>query len=258
MINIRKIVGKIVDGFYPYYCPVCEKKVKAFLPLPNYYHEQLRKQDYIYSIDDAETLNYEHYSCPYCGAVDRERLYALYIRKRFATVDHKVKFNLLEIAPSLPLGQLIEKYGVFIVRTADLLMDGVDDRIDITDMQIYVDGSFDCFICSHVLEHVSDDRKALRELYRILKPGGWGILMVPILLVLEEIDEEPGLTDEGEKWRRFGQNDHVRMYSRQGFLDRIEAAGFNVKEFGCDYFGRNVFRQCAITEMSVLYVAEKQ
>ena len=73
-------------------------------------------------------------------------------------------------------------------------MENVDDKVDITDMTIYPDNHFDFFICSHMLEHVFDDRKALRELYRILKWGGQGILVVPIVLSIDEIDEDPSVT----------------------------------------------------------------
>src|SRR6188508_1256097 len=107
-------------------------------------------------------------------------------------------------------------------RSADLFMQEVDDRVDIMDMTIYPDKHFDFFVCSHMLEHVVDDRKALRELYRILKWGGQGILVVPIVLSIDEIDQDPSVTDVAERWRRFGQDDHVRLYSKQGFLRRIE------------------------------------
>ena len=105
-------------------------------------------------------------------------------------------------------------------------MAGVDDKVDISNMWLYDNNQFDFFICSHVLEHVPDDHKALSELHRILKPGGTGILMVPIILGLEEIDEDPFETDESERWRRFGQHDHVRVYSKEGFLKRARDAGF--------------------------------
>src|SRR5450759_141007 len=152
---------------------------------------------------------------------------------------------------------MVKKTGKITRRTADLMMDGVDDHIDITDMNCYAEGAFDAFICSHVLEHVPDDLKALRELFRILKPGGWGILMVPIILTLDQIDEDPLLEDIAERWRRFGQDDHVRMYSRNGFVERAEGAGFIVRQYGQEYFGANVFKKHGISDKSILYIVEK-
>lgn len=236
------------------FCPVCERRVKKFVPLPNYYREQALKYGYPYSFDDMETLNYSQYSCPHCHASDRDRLYALFIREKSVGGVGKTNLNLIEFAPFKPLGQLIKRLGNYNLRTADLFMDGVDDKVNLEEMPLYHDRSFDCFICSHVLEHVPDDRKALRELFRVLKPGGWGILMVPILLSIDEIDEDPELVDEGERWRRFGQNDHVRMYSKYGFLRRIMEAGFLVEQYGWQHFGAHQFAQAGIAKKSVLYV----
>lgn len=226
------------------------------MPLPEFYRENLIRNGYKYSFDDAETLNYRKYFCPACQSSDRDRLYALFITRYLD--ENKISiFKMLEIAPSKSLSEFVRRTGRIKLRTADLLMDAVDDRIDITDMQCYVDNSFDCFICSHVLEHVPDDNMAIRELFRILKPGGWGILMVPIVTSLDVIDEDPLLEDVGERWRRFGQDDHIRMYSKQGFLDRVKSAGFEVKQLGADYFGNDSFARNAISEQSVLYVVGK-
>jgi ubiquinone/menaquinone biosynthesis C-methylase UbiE len=136
-------------------------------------------------------------------------------------------------------------------------MDGIDDRVDVTDMCTYADNQFDFFICSHVLEHVMDDRKALGELYRVLKPMGQGILMVPIVLGIEEIDEDPSITDDAERWRRFGQHDHVRLYSKHGFIDRVSEAGFRIHQHGWEYFGKEVFTRNGVASQSILYVVEK-
>src|SRR5438876_10959977 len=125
------------------------------------------------------------------------------------------------------------------------------------DLRVYDDNRFDFFICSHVLEHVLDDRKALTEMYRILKPGGKGILMVPIVLTISEIDEDPTVLDEGERWRRFGQNDHVRLYSKEGFIERVANAGFTIHQYGKEFFGEELLTRNGITLKSVLYVVEK-
>ena len=107
------------------------------------------------------------------------------------------------------------------------MIEGVDDVVDITDMQMYADGSFDFFLCSHILEHVADDSQALRELYRILTPGGRGILMTPVMPE-GRFDEDSSVTDEGERWRRFAQGDHVRLYDRSTLCSRIVQSGFEL------------------------------
>lgn len=125
-----------------------------------------------------------------------------------------------------------------------------------TDLRIYQDRQFDVSICSHVLEHVADDRRALRELFRVLKPGGRGILMVPIILGLAGIDEDPA-ADVGERWRRFGQHDHVRLYWKADFTERVRSAGFVVHEYDRRFFGEERFVRNGITRQSVLYMVEK-
>jgi SAM-dependent methyltransferase len=254
---INRIYNKLFHNVgSKFYCPVCNNKVRKFIPLPDFYKENTEKYGYLYSFDDAETLNYSAYSCPHCYASDRDRLYALYVSKRLMEKG-ATNITVLEIAPSRPLSEMLKKTGKISLRTADLMMDGVDDCIDITDMNCYAEGAFDAFICSHVLEHVPDDLKALRELFRILKPGGWGILMVPIIITLDQIDEDPLLEDIGERWRRFGQDDHVRMYSRNGLVERAEGAGFIARQYGQEYFGADVFKKHGISDKSILYVVEK-
>jgi len=197
-----------------------------------------------------------------CGSSDRDRLYALYIRDYLKGVKGDKAVKIVDFAPSLPLSlfikRLIERSEPEVIYlTADLCAEGVDDKIDITDMKLYGDNHFDFFICSHVLEHVEDDRKALHELHRILKAGGHGILMVPILLSTEEIEEDPAVVDVAERWRRFGQFDHVRLYSKSGFIQRVTESGFLVKQYGKEFFGEALFARTGISSQSILYVVQK-
>lgn len=241
----------------PYRCPVCKKQVNEFLLLPTFYMENCIKYGNPYKSEDYETINEEQYSCPHCGASDRDRLYALYLDEKVPQYHPEDKILLLDIAPSSALSHFIEKFKQVDHRTADLLVEGTDLIVDITNMPEIESDSYDILICSHVLEHVSNDNKALSELYRVLKPGGWGIIMVPINLTIDQIDENPQVTDVAERWRRFGQDDHVRDYSKPGFIERVEAAGFTLNQLGIDYFGEAVFRRSGITTRSVLYVTEK-
>ena len=173
-----------------------------------------------------------------------------------------IHFSILEIAPAPPLSQLIREnikrhhLNAELI-TADYSAAKAMVQIDIQHMPVFKDNSFDFFICSHVLEHVPDDKMALQELYRVLKPGGTGILMVPINLAAQYIDEDPGVVNVAERWKRFGQHDHVREYSRSGFIERVNEAGFVVHEFGSQSFGRIVFFRYGLHSHSVLYVVQK-
>jgi SAM-dependent methyltransferase len=83
-------------------------------------------------------------------------------------------------------------------------------------------------LCSHVLEHVPDDRRAMRELARVLKPDGWAFLQVPVNRRIARTIEDPQVTDPGERERRFGQSDHVRWYGLD-FPVRLAEAGLEVR-----------------------------
>jgi SAM-dependent methyltransferase len=108
--------------------------------------------------------------------------------------------------------------------TADVLADRVDVRMDIANIQ-FPDGTFDIVYCSHVLEHVPDDKMAMRELQRVLKEGGWAVILVPI--TTQRTIEDPSITDPKERLRLFGQADHVRRYGPD-YAGRLQAAGFTV------------------------------
>lgn len=236
------------------FCPICATNVE-YSKLPNFYIEKFKEHDFVYSLFNFETLNLENYSCNNCGASDRDRLVALYLKNHFDLNHNEIK--LLDFAPSGSLFQFLNKFNLS-YRSADLYMDNVDDKVDIRDMTIYQDNTFDIFICSHVLEHIDDDITAMEELYRITKKGGFGICLVPIMLDLENsVEDKIYLDNEHLRWKYFGQDDHVRMYSKTDFVSRLENTGFRVCEYGLNYFGKEIFSNTGIDYKSVLYVVKK-
>jgi len=96
--------------------------------------------------------------------------------------------------------------------------------------RILASNSYDVILCNHVLEHVSEDRRALRKIFRVLKPGGWTILQVPICTTLAETLEDPTITTPAQRLRAYGQSDHVRLYGRD-YPTRIMQAGFDLEQF---------------------------
>jgi SAM-dependent methyltransferase len=92
-------------------------------------------------------------------------------------------------------------------------------RIDLTNLP-YPDASFDVVLANHVLEHVADNARALAEIHRVLRPGGWAMLQVPIAHKLEHTREDASVTSPCERERLFGQRDHVRLYGRN-YPDRL-------------------------------------
>jgi ubiquinone/menaquinone biosynthesis C-methylase UbiE len=90
------------------------------------------------------------------------------------------------------------------------------------------DNSFDVVLCNHVLEHVPDDRRAMRELQRVLRPGGWAILQTPVDPQRAETFEDPAIVSPRDRERAFGQHNHLRIYGRD-YKERLENAGFRVQ-----------------------------
>lgn len=234
-------------------CNCCDTEV-IYAPLPDAFAEMYLRYDVTAHVD--ETLNTEAYACPVCGSSDRDRMIVSFLQKAGlarAGEDTKV----LQIAPVIPIERWIKTYAPHVVyETTDLLMEGVTFQSDVMDMHMVKDETYDLIICSHVLEHVKDDRKALCELKRILKPNGLVVFLVPIVLDVDEIDEAWGLSEE-ENWRRFGQGDHCRQYGKKGLINRLQEQGFYINTLGKDYFGEELFEELSLTDTSTLYVLTK-
>ena len=251
-----KSFSKHVKSFYLGYsftCLVCHTRTGYFDRFPDIYFEKMDEFQCIHSIFTFETFNILNYECPTCMASDRDRLYALYISGKSS--NKRIKF--IDFAPSSGLSQFLKSLPFLIYQSADLNSELADDKVDLMDMHIYPSNSVDAFLCSHVLEHVEDDRRAMKELFRILKPGGWGIVMVPIQLNLCNVLEDSSHISEADRWKYYCQDDHVRLYSKQGFIDRLTEAGFKVNQLDISHFGLEKFKVHGIHPRSVLYVVEK-
>jgi SAM-dependent methyltransferase len=240
-----------------YRCPVCLTGLRAFKSSTRGFSEELVRRGFIYRASAYETLNLDAISCPGCEATDRERLIALYLVEVFGAFEPGRRYRLLEFAPSPGLRTLFRRYRFIDYRSADLERDDVHDNVDMTDMRIYADQSFDVFLCSHVLEHVLDDRKAMLELHRILKADGFGVVLVPLVSNVDETHEDPAIDTPELRWKYYGLDDHVRQYGKRDFVNRLTGAGFKVDQLGIDHFGAAAFRQAGITEKSVLYVVRR-
>jgi SAM-dependent methyltransferase len=239
-----------------YACPICGVRLRAFKPIWRSYWIHCQQYEYVHAPLTMETFNVGAFSCPSCNAFDRERLTALYLTQAFRTFDPQRRYRVIEFAPAHALHRMIRTYRFIEYRSADLLSNRVDDHVDLADCP-YADGSVDVFLCSHVLEHINDDRKAMRELHRILAAGGFGIVLVPLFAGVEETHEDPAITSLEDRAKYFGAGDHVRQYGKRDFIARLTAAGFRVEQLGIDHFGAEAFRSAGIAANSVLYVVHK-
>jgi SAM-dependent methyltransferase len=161
--------------------------------------------------------------CPYCGSLDRERLVDQFLKNRSLL---NTGMQILHIAPEKNLQRMMKQKGINLV-SADLDSPLASLKMDIQQIP-FPDDHFDAIICNHVLEHIPDDIKAMHELYRVLKPGGWAILQVPFSPLLEHSYEDPTITDSKDRARIFGQKDHVRIYGLD-YPSRLQSVGFKVE-----------------------------
>jgi SAM-dependent methyltransferase len=164
--------------------------------------------------------------CPNCGSAPRHRLLKLSLEREWTF--HPPRVDILHFAPEwgtrrdLRSNPRVRRYV-----TADLGARGVDVRCDITQLA-FLSETFDIVLCSHVLEHVPNDRQAIQELHRVLRPGGVAYIQVPYVSNMHS-DEDPSVTSPKERAKRFGQFDHVRMYGID-LADRLREPGFHVDE----------------------------
>lgn len=161
--------------------------------------------------------------CRWCLSLERHRGLWLYLHQRTNVLTSKVR--ILHFAPEHQFQELLRNQPNIDYLSADLDMPTAMVRMDITNITL-PDNSFDVILCNHVLEHVPDDRKAMSELYRVLKPGGWAILQTP-MSDKPQTEEDLTITNPKERERRFGQDDHVRTYGMDK-KDRLESVGFTV------------------------------
>ena len=187
--------------------------------------------------------------CPRCNAKARHRRDWLYLERNTPLFTKPTR--LLHISPKYSLARRFVRmphldYVAGDVRARPL----ISLRLDVQVLP-FLDESFDAAICIHVLEHVPDDRSAMAEIFRVLRPGGWAFISVPLQLDSETY-EDPAIVDPKERLRAFGETDHVRLYGRD-ILDRLHTAGFEVDvDLASDLSQEDVDRYGLLRDENVL------
>ncbi len=192
------------------YCTCCNKGYKAFYPDNGPFGE-----------------------CPGCGSSARHRLVSLYLERK--TNFFKDNLRVLHIAPEHGTYKKFRKLGNLEYLSADLNSVRAKIKMDITNIQ-FEDNSIDVSLSSHVLEHIDDDKKAMKELYRIQKPSGWSIHQVPMDKRRKHTFEDKDINTDEERAKIYGHHDHKRVYGAD-YPKRLEEAGFKVI---CDGFAKSL------------------
>ncbi|MDJ0846503.1 class I SAM-dependent methyltransferase [Crocosphaera sp.] len=190
-----------------YQCPICQMKFRKLLP-----HGRLQPR--------------ENALCPNCLSLERHRLLWLFLKNKTNFFEQSLK--VLHFAPEICLINRFNKQKNLEYCTADLESPWAMDKFDIQEIP-YNQNTFDVVLCNHVMEHIDDDLKAMKEIYRILKPGGWAIIQSPQDLSLEVTYEDTSITTPFEREKAFGQSDHLRLYGLD-YGQRLKQAGFQVTE----------------------------
>ncbi len=237
LILFSRFFSIMIQPFYlgnKYECPICGGKFRKFLPYGN------RGSD--------------NRLCPRCLSLERHRLLWLFLKRSEHLFDQSISF--LHIAPEQPFVKRFKKQKNWKYITADLESPLAQIKTDIRNMP-FTSENFDFLMCNHVLEHIDDDKKAMQEIYRVLKKGGKAILQVPIDNTRTETYEDFSIIDPKEREKHFGQYDHVRVYG-QDYVKRLENAGFTVEiSHFVDTLTTQEINRYRIVPNEVIYIAHK-
>jgi len=216
-------------------CPICGKHYKKFMPYGN--------------------KGLKNRMCPNCLSLERHRLLWIYL-KNYSDFFTK-EYDFLHFAPEQPFLKTFKNLKNLNYKTADIISPIAELRLDIMDTKL-PDNSYDIVFANHVLEHVSNDIDAMKEIYRIMRPNGWAILQVPINPNYQTTDEDLTVTDPKEREKRFGQYDHLRFHGLD-YPKRLQTAGFKVKEFSVkNNFSDSEIERMRLDNNEILYVAIKE
>ena len=213
-------------------CPICGQHYRKFLPYGR--------------INPRPNA-----LCPSCLSLERHRLIWLYLKEK--TNFFSTQLNVLHIAPEHCFMKPFEKQHGNKYITADIESPLAKVKMDIHDIP-FPENHFDVVLCNHVLEHVQDDIKAMSEIKRVLKPGGWSIMQVPFFSPVPDVTiEDTTITDPREREKAFGQDDHVRMFGKD-YSKRIERAGLKAVE---DDFAKTQPARYGLQNAEILYKGVK-
>lgn len=199
----RAVVNRVRHWGRGFRCPICRATLRAFRPWG----------------DPADKQKL----CPVCYSLERHRLVWLYLQQETELLTGVS--SILHVAPEWGLQRAFRRCRGVRYLSIDLASLDAQVNMDVTALDL-PSNSFDAVLCSHVLEHIPDDRKALAEILRVLKPNGFALLLVPIHS-LDRTYEDPALTTPAERLKAFGQEDHVRRCGLD-YPDRFREAGFSV------------------------------
>jgi SAM-dependent methyltransferase len=182
-------------------------------------------------------------------SLERHRLLWLFLKEK--TDFFSARLKVLHIAPEQAFYKRFKALSHLDYTTADLYSPIADVKADITALP-FSDDSFDVILCNHVLEHIPNDTQAMKELYRVMKPGGWGVFQVPLDPSRDKTYEDPAITSPEQRKIHFGQYDHVRIYGNY-YYERLAYVGFKVQQIDMrDSLPAKLYQRYALPEKEII------
>lgn len=244
--RIRRTYGLLKTFGFRYTCPLCGWHARTFYSAGFSY--PVLETYRVVSAGRRKNIR-----CPRCNSSSRERLTYLYLTRLFPTFGTG---RVLHVAPEPKMESVLRSKYPHRYVSLDIDQRRADVVASVEDIP-FPDASFDLLLCAHVLEHVPDDRKALREFSRVLTPNGKALLLVPFSPILPETFEDWSVTEEKDRERVFGQSDHVRIYGTD-FMSRITESNLSVRElYASDFLSPAEIARYALDLKEPLFVCEK-
>lgn len=240
LIRLSYVFTKLSPVIYKgnrYTCPVCGKSARKFLSY-------------------GSKVSYrKNVLCPHDLTLERHRLIWLYLQRKSNLFTAK-NLRFLHIAPEQCFLPHFKKQKNLIYTTGDIESPIADLHFDLHNIPFESD-NFDVIFCNHVLEHVQDSNRCMAELFRVMKPGGWGIFQVPQDMNREDTYEDWRITSEEQRENHFWQKDHVRLFGRN-YPEKLVEVGFDYEEFTADdLVGDTDVDRFRLNPKEILYVFKK-
>jgi len=227
----------------------------AFIYIGNRYEDPISGKSYRKMLPYGRVTQRENALAPHSLSLERHRSVWMYLQRHtdFFTAPKRM----LHMAPEYCYLRLFQKQANLDYVTGDLVSPWAEHHFDVHAIP-FEDSSFDVVMANHLLEHVDRDRVVMGEFFRILKPGGWGILQVPIDYSNPDTEEDRSITDPAELERLYWQSDHLRLYGHEDYPNRLRKAGFEVDVFDVIAdLGSELAQRYCLGEERFVYVVKK-
>jgi SAM-dependent methyltransferase len=241
LIRLSYIFTKLSPIFYrgnQYECPVCGKTSRKFLSYGSHVSHR------------------ENVLCPHDLTLERHRLIWLFLQRK-SNLFTAPALSFLHIAPEQCFLPYFKKQKNLKYLTGDLVSPIADLHFDLHQIPLE-DNTFDVIFCNHVLEHVADSKQCMSELYRVMKPGGWGIFQAPQDVSRADTYEDASITSEADREKHFWQKDHVRLFGAN-YPEKLAEVGFSFEEHTAESLvGAELANRYRLSKSEILYIFKKK